>query len=103
MTKLRENGVIILGKTSLSEWANFRSTNSTDGWNALGGQTYAAYYPDQSPSGSSSGSAVSADLGLALATLGTEVNGHHSLIILDVSLTLTFWADKRKHSVAQPG
>ena len=103
MTKLKENGVIILGKTSLSEWANFRSTNSTDGWNALGGQTYAAYYPDQNPSGSSSGSAVSADLGLALATLGTEVNGYHSLTILDVLLTLTLWKDKRKHSVAQPG
>ncbi|OJJ50797.1 hypothetical protein ASPZODRAFT_21316 [Penicilliopsis zonata CBS 506.65] len=72
---LREQGLIILGKTSLSEWANSRSSNSTNGWNAEGGQTYAAYYPDQDPNGSSSGSAVSSDLGLAFATLGTETSG----------------------------
>lgn len=74
MAKLRQNGAIILGKTSLSEWYNSRSTNSSEGWNARGGQTYGAYYPEQNPSGSSSGSAVSADLGLALAALGTEVS-----------------------------
>lgn len=74
VAKLRENGAIILGKTSLSEWANFRSSDSSDGWNARGGQTYAAYIQNQTPSGSSSGSAVSADLGLALAALGTEVS-----------------------------
>lgn len=79
VAKLRESGAIILGKTSLSEWANFRSFNSSEGWNALGGQTYAAYYPEQNPSGSSSGSAVSADLGLTLAALGTEVSYHLSL------------------------
>lgn len=74
VAKLRQSGAIILGKTSLSEWYNLRSTNSSDGWNARGGQTYGAYYPEQDPSGSSSGSAVSADLGLALAALGTEVS-----------------------------
>lgn len=74
VAKLRQNGAIILGKTSLSEWYNSRSTNSSEGWNARGGQTYGAYYPEQNPSGSSSGSAVSADLGLALAVLGTEVS-----------------------------
>ncbi|EAW12916.1 putative amidase [Aspergillus clavatus NRRL 1] len=73
--KLRDNGLVILGKTSMSEWANFRSLNSSNGWNAQGGQTYGAYYPEQDPSGSSSGSGVGTDLGLALAALGTETNG----------------------------
>ncbi|RDW78834.1 putative amidase [Aspergillus mulundensis] len=75
VANLRKSGAIILGKTSLSEWANTRSTNSSNGWNAVGGQTYAAYYEEQDPSGSSSGSAVSADLGLAFAALGTETVG----------------------------
>ncbi|GFG21019.1 putative amidase C869.01 [Aspergillus udagawae] len=73
--KLRQAGAIILGKTSMSEWANFRSLNGSSGWSAQGGQTYAAYYPKQDPSGSSSGSGVAADLGLALAALGTETSG----------------------------
>ncbi|GME28922.1 putative glutamyl-tRNA amidotransferase subunit a protein [Neofusicoccum parvum] len=73
--KLREAGAIILGKTNLSQWANFRSNNSTNGWSAYGGQVYAAYYPNQDPSGSSSGSGVASDLGLALASLGTETDG----------------------------
>jgi len=73
--KLREAGVIILGKTNLSQWANFRSSNSSNGWSAQGGQTYGAYYPGQDPSGSSSGSGVSASLGLAWGTLGTETDG----------------------------
>ena len=73
--KLREQGLIILGKASLTEWSMFRSDNSSHGWNAVSGQTYGAYYPKQCPGGSSGGSAVAADLGLAWATLGTEV-GH---------------------------
>jgi amidase len=73
--KLRKAGAIILGKTNLSQWANFRSSNSSNGWSAQGGQTYAAYYPGQDPSGSSSGSGVSASLGLAFGTLGTETDG----------------------------
>ncbi|KAH7059035.1 amidase [Macrophomina phaseolina] len=73
--KLREAGAVILGKTGLSQWANFRSNNSTNGWSAYGGQVTAAYYPNQDPSGSSSGSGVSSDLGLALASLGTETDG----------------------------
>lgn len=72
--KLRKAGAIILGKTNLSQWANYRSDNSTNGWSAYGGQTYAAYYPMQDPSGSSSGSGVSSAIGLALASLGSEVN-----------------------------
>lgn len=73
--KLRKAGAVILGKANLSQWANFRSTNSSNGWSAHGGQTYAAYYPDQDPSGSSSGSGVASALGLALASLGTETDG----------------------------
>jgi amidase len=73
--KLREAGAIILGKSNLSQWANYRSRNSSNGWSAQGGQTYGAYYPGQDPSGSSSGSGVSASLGLAFGTLGTETDG----------------------------
>jgi amidase len=73
--KLRRAGAILLGKTNLSQWANYRSSNSSNGWSAYGGQTYGAYYPGQDPSGSSSGSGVSASLGLAFGTLGTETDG----------------------------
>ena len=73
--KLRQAGVVILGKTNLSQWANYRSSNSSNGWSAYGDQTYAAYYPLQDPSGSSSGSGVASSIGLALASLGSEV-GH---------------------------
>lgn len=73
--KLREAGAIILGKTNLSQWANYRSYNTSNGWSAYGGQTEGAYYPKQDPSGSSSGSAVASSLGLALAALGTETDG----------------------------
>lgn len=73
--KLRKAGAIILGKTNLSQWANFRSYNTSNGWSAYGGQTYAAYYPGQDPSGSSSGSGVASSIGLALAALGSETSG----------------------------
>lgn len=73
--KLRKAGAVILGKTNLSQWANYRSDNSSNGWSAYGGQTYGAYYPGQDPSGSSSGSGVSSSIGLALAALGTETSG----------------------------
>jgi amidase len=73
--KLREAGVIILGKANLSQWANYRSSNSTNGWTSRGGQTTGAYYPMQDPSGSSSGSAVSSSIGLAMAALGSETSG----------------------------
>lgn len=73
--KLRKAGAVILGKANLSQWANFRSDNSTNGWSAIGGQVYGAYYYDQDPSGSSSGSAVSSSIGLSLAALGTETDG----------------------------
>jgi Asp-tRNA(Asn)/Glu-tRNA(Gln) amidotransferase A subunit family amidase len=73
--KLREAGVIIVGKANLSQWANYRSSNSTNGWTSRGGQTIGAYYPLQDPSGSSSGSAVSSSIGLAMAALGSETSG----------------------------
>jgi len=73
--KLRRAGAIILGKTNLSQWANYRSTNSTNGWSSIGGQTEGAYTYQQDPSGSSSGSGVASSLGLALASLGTETDG----------------------------
>lgn len=73
--KLRKAGAIILGKANLSQWANFRSLNGSDGWSAYGGQTVGAYYPGQDPSGSSSGSGVASSIGLAWASLGTETAG----------------------------
>ena len=73
--KLRKAGAVILGKANLSQWANYRSDNTSNGWSALGGQTKGAYYPDQDPSGSSSGPGVASSLGLALAALGTETDG----------------------------
>lgn len=72
-TKLRQGGLVILGKASLTEWSMFRANNWGHAWNPVCGQTYGAYYPRQCPGGSSSGSAVAADLGLAWATVGTEV------------------------------
>ncbi|PHH64277.1 hypothetical protein CDD81_4761 [Ophiocordyceps australis] len=74
-SKLRQAGAIILGKANLSQWANFRSQNPTNGWSAHGGQVYGAYHEKQDPSGSSSGSGVAADLGLAFAALGSETDG----------------------------
>jgi amidase len=56
--KLRAAGAILLGKTSMSQWANFRSFNGSNGWSAVGGQGYAPYFPNQDPWGSSSGSGV---------------------------------------------
>ncbi|KAB5580286.1 amidase signature domain-containing protein [Coniochaeta sp. 2T2.1] len=73
--KLRKAGAILLGKTNLSQWANYRAGNSSNGWTAIGGQTYGAYYPTQDASGSSSGSGVASSIGLALAALGSETSG----------------------------
>ena len=72
---LRKAGAVILGKANLSQWANFRSTNSSNGWSAYGGQCKGAYYPNQDPSGSSSGPGVASSIGLALASIGTETDG----------------------------
>ena len=73
--RLREAGAVILGKTNLSEWANFRSTRSLSGWSARGGQTRNPYVLDRNPCGSSSGSAVAVSANLATAAIGTETDG----------------------------
>lgn len=73
ISRLRSAGAIILGKTNLSEWANFRGLNVSNGWSPRGGQTMGSYYPNSTPVGSSSGSAVAVALGLSSAALGTEV------------------------------
>lgn len=77
VTKLRDAGAVILGKATMGEWAQMRSrkSSSSHGWSAYGGQALAAYYPQQDPSGSSSGSAVAPSVGLALGALGTETSG----------------------------
>ncbi|MGF1455456.1 MAG: amidase [Alphaproteobacteria bacterium] len=72
---LRAAGAIILGKTNLSEWANFRSTDSISGWSAVGGQTRNPYALARSACGSSSGSGVAASMGFAAGAVGTETNG----------------------------
>lgn len=73
--RLRAAGAVLLGKTNLSEWANFRSTRSSGGWSARGGQCLNPYALDVTPSGSSSGSAAAVAANLAVAALGTETDG----------------------------
>ena len=75
VAKLRRAGAVILGKTNLSEWANFRDPKSSSGWSALGGQTGNAHDAARTPSGSSSGSAVAVALDFAPIALGTETDG----------------------------
>lgn len=73
--KLRKNGALILGKTNLSEWANFRSERSSSGWSAVGGQTKNPHDISRTPCGSSSGSGAAVAANLAVAAIGTETNG----------------------------
>jgi amidase len=73
--KLREAGAIIIGKTNLSEWANFRSTQSCSGWSSRGGQTKNAYILDHNPCGSSAGSGVAVSANLCVVAVGTETDG----------------------------
>ena len=75
VANLRANGALILGKSNLSEWANYRSYEPTSGWSAVGGQTRNPFDPTRSPCGSSSGSAVAVASGMAFAGIGTETNG----------------------------
>lgn len=72
---LRAQGAIILGKTNLSQWANFRSNGSMSGWSALGGQVKNPHILDRNPCGSSSGSGVAVAASLAAGAVGTETNG----------------------------
>ncbi len=73
--RLRAAGAVILGKTNLSEWANFRSIHSSSGWSGRGGQTHNPYYLDRNPCGSSSGSGASVSSNFTAAGLGTETDG----------------------------
>src|SRR5262252_7028346 len=73
--RLRASGAVILGKTNLSEWVNFRSTYSTSGWSGRGGQTRNPYALDRNPSGSSSGSGVAVAANLTAIAVGTETDG----------------------------
>ena len=73
--RLRKAGAIILGKTNLSEWANFRSSRSTSGWSGRGGQTKNPYALDRNPCGSSSGSGAAAAANLCAGAIGTETDG----------------------------
>jgi amidase len=75
VARLRAAGAVILGKTNLSEWANFRSTRSTSGWSGRGGQTKNPYALDRNPCGSSSGSGVATSANLCAAAIGTETDG----------------------------
>src|SRR5207249_5436313 len=73
--RLRDAGAVILGKTNLSEWANFRSTHSSSGWSGRGGQCRNPYVLDRTPSGSSSGSGVAVASNFCAAAIGTETDG----------------------------
>ena len=73
--QLRASGAVLLGKTNLSEWANFRSTRSTSGWSSRGGQTKNPYRLGRTPSGSSAGSGSAVSANLCAVAIGTETNG----------------------------
>ncbi|MFK8010462.1 MAG: amidase [Marinicellaceae bacterium] len=73
--QLRKSGAVLVGKTNLSEWANFRSNNSSSGWSSRGGQTHNPYILDRSPCGSSSGSGVAVSANLISVAVGTETDG----------------------------
>jgi len=75
VSRLRAAGAVLLGKTNLSEWANFRSTRSSSGWSSRGGQVRNAHATDRTPGGSSSGSGVAAARGFCAAAIGTETDG----------------------------
>ncbi len=74
-SKLRSAGAVLLGKTNLSEWANFRSTHSSSGWSGRGGQAKNPYVLDRNPCGSSSGSGGAVSANLCAAAIGTETDG----------------------------
>ena len=73
--KLREAGAVIIAKSNLSEWANFRGNSSTSGWSGIGGQTKNPYVLDRNPCGSSSGSGAAVSANLCMIAIGTETNG----------------------------
>ena len=97
VTRLRESGAVLLGKTNLSEWANIRSTRSSSGWSGRGGQVRNPYILDRNPCGSSSGSAVAVAANLCTVAIGTETDG--SIVcpsgtngIVGIKPTLGLWS-----------
>ena len=95
--KLRDAGAVLLGKTNLSEWANFRSTNSSRGWSGRGGQARNPYCLDRSPCGSSSGTGAAVAANFCAIGIGTETNG--SIVcpsgingIVGIKPTLGLWS-----------
>ncbi len=97
VTRLREAGAVLLGKTNLSEWANFRSSHSSSGWSGRGGQTHNPYILDRNPCGSSSGSGVAVSANLCAVAIGTETDG--SIVcpssvngVVGIKPTLGFWS-----------
>ena len=104
--RLRAAGAIILGKTNLSEWANFRSTHSTSGWSGRGGQTKNPYALDRNPSGSSSGSGAAASASLCAAAIGTETDGSvtspHRSMASSASSRPSGWSAARASSPSRP-
>lgn len=75
VAQLRKAGAVLIGKTNLSEWANFRSSRSTSGWSSRGGQTHNPYRLERNPSGSSAGSGSAVAASLCAVAVGTETNG----------------------------
>jgi amidase len=75
VSRLRAAGAVIIGKTNLSEWANFRSTRSSSGWSSRGGRTQNPFVLNRNPSGSSSGSGAAVSANLCAVTVGTETDG----------------------------
>ncbi|RCI12942.1 hypothetical protein L249_1327 [Ophiocordyceps polyrhachis-furcata BCC 54312] len=73
--KLRKAGAILLGKTAMSQWNAYRASSNSHGWSSVAGQVVGAYHENQEPAGSSSGSAVAVDLGLAAAAIGVDATG----------------------------
>ncbi len=97
VARLRAAGAVILGKTNLSEWANFRSSRSSSGWSGRGGQTRNPFSPDRSPCGSSSGSGAAISANLCAIAIGTETDG--SIVcpsgingIVGIKPTLGLWS-----------
>jgi amidase len=103
VARLREAGAVLLGKTNLSEWANFRSTRSTSGWSSRGGQTKCPYILDRNPSGSSSGSGSATSANLCCISIGTETDG--SVVspssvngLVGIKPTVGLWSPFRNYS-----
>ena len=109
VARLRAAGAVILGKTNLSEWANFRSTHSTSGWSGRGGQVKNPYALDRNPCGSSSGTGAAIAANLAAIGVGTETDG--SIVcpsgangLVGIKPTVGLVSRVRHHSdLAQPG